>query len=379
MAGPLSGIRVIELAGIGPGPFAGMMLADMGAEVISVERPGGNPVATFGHSVLLRNRKSLALNLKHPQAAEVVLRLCEKSDALFEGNRPGVAERLGVGPDACFKRNPKLVYGRMTGWGQSGPMAQAAGHDINYIALAGALGAIGPRGQKPSVPLNVIGDFGGGGLMLAYGMVCAMLEARKTGKGQVVDAAMIDGASALMAMWWSLKNQKLASPERGSNMLDSGAHFYDVYETRDGKYLSIGAIEPQFYALLKQKMQLGPEFNAQMSQKDWPALKEKLSAVVKTKTRDEWMAIFDGSDACVAPVLSLDEAPVHPHHAAREGFVRVGTETQPAPAPRFSHSAPGLPQPAPAIGRDTRALLAEAGYAAAEIEALEKSGAAASV
>ncbi|HET8705855.1 MAG TPA: CaiB/BaiF CoA-transferase family protein, partial [Pseudomonadales bacterium] len=254
MAGPLSGFRILELAGIGPGPFCGMMLADQGAEVIRIDRPGGNQGgAAAGHEILFRNRRTLALNLKDPAGVETLLKLCEGADAIFEGYRPGVAERLGVGPEQCLARNPKLVYGRMTGWGQTGPMASAAGHDINYIALTGALHAIGRAGERPVPPLNLVGDFGGGGMLLAYGIVCALLEAQKSGKGQVVDAAMIDGASALMAMFYSLKGINQFSEERGTNLLDTGAPFYDVYETKDGKYISIGSIEPQFYALLKEK------------------------------------------------------------------------------------------------------------------------------
>ena len=375
MPGPLSGFRIIELAGIGAGPFCGMMLADMGAEVISVERPGGNPAAAAGHGVLFRSRRSVALNLKHPQAAEVVLRLCEKSDALFEGNRPGVTERLGVGPDACMKRNPKLVYGRMTGWGQEGPMAQAVGHDINYISLAGALHAMGRAGETPAIPLNLIGDFGGGGLLCAFGIVCALLEAQRSGKGQVVDAAMLDGASTLMAMWWGFKQQGMFSEKRGTHLLDSGAHFYEVYETSDGKHISIGAIEPQFYAVLREKLSLGDDFKDQMNPKRWPEMKEKLAAIIRTRTRDEWSALLEGSDACAAPVLQLAEAPAHPHNKARNAFLEVGGATQPAPAPRFSRNVSDAPRAQVKVGADTLAVLSESGFSSADSDALLKAGA----
>ena len=372
MSGPLAGLRIIELAGIGAGPYCGMVLGDMGADVISIERPGGNPAAAVGHGVLFRNRRSVALNLKQPAAAEAVLRLCEKADALFESNRPGVAERLGVGPEACLARNPKLVYGRMTGWGQDGPLAQRAGHDINYIALSGALHAMGRRGEAPAVPLNLVGDFGGGGLLLAFGMVCALLEAQRSGRGQVVDAAMIDGASSLMAMWWGFRQQGLLSGPRGTHLLDTGAHFYEVYETADGRHLSIGAIEPQFYAELRQKLGLAAEFGEQMNPARWPELKARLAEVIKTRTRDHWCELFEGSDACVAPVLSLDEAPDHPHHRARQAFLDVAGTRQPAPAPRFSRSAPGLPRPQPKVGADTEAVLRDFGFSASEIEALRR-------
>jgi alpha-methylacyl-CoA racemase len=347
-----------------------MVLGDMGAEVISIERPGGNPAAV-GHNVLFRNRRSVALNLKHPVAAQAVLRMCEKADALFESNRPGVAERLGVGPDECLKRNPKLVYGRMTGWGQDGPLAQRAGHDINYISLAGVLHAIGRRGEAPAIPLNLVGDFGGG-LLCAFGVVCALLEAQRTGKGQVVDAAMVDGASSLMAMWCGFRKQGAFSGPRGTHLLDSGAHFYEVYETSDGKHLAIGAIEPQFYAELRAKLNLGADFAAQMDAKRWPEMKEKLAAVIRTQTREHWAKLFEGSDACVAPVLSLDEAAAHPHNRARQAFLDVAGTMQPAPAPRFSRTTSGTPRPQQRAGADTDAVLQEFGFSAQEIEALKR-------
>ena len=372
--GPLAGIRIIELAGIGPGPFCGMMLSDMGAEVIRVERPApGRPAPK---DVLVRNRRSVAVDLKHPDGVETVLRLVEGADALFEGFRPGVTERLGLGPDDCLARNPKLVYGRMTGWGQDGPMAQAAGHDINYIGLSGALHAIGRPGERPVPPLNLVGDFGGGGMLLAYGMVCALLEAQRSGEGQVVDAAMVDGAASLMAMFFSFAAQGAFTDRRGTNLLDGGAHFYDTYECADGEYVCIGSIEPQFYALLVEKAGLDPQtFGAQMDAGQWPALKEQLAAVFRTKTREQWREIMEGSDVCFAPVLSIFEAPEHPHNAARGTFVEVDGITQPAPAPRFSRSAPEIRGPAPAAGADSAAVLADFGFDAGEIEALTAAGA----
>ena len=361
--GPLAGYRIIELAGIGPGPFCGMMLSDMGAEVIRVDRYTENPQPS--KDVLARNRRSIAVDLKQPEGVETVLKLVETADALFEGFRPGVTERLGLGPDDCLARNPKLVYGRMTGWGQEGPMAQAAGHDINYIALCGALYSIGRAGERPVPPLNLVGDFGGGGMLLAYGIVCALLEAQKSGQGQVVDAAMIDGAASLMSMFFTMSASGAFTDQRGSNLLDGGAHFYDTYETSDGQYVSLGSIEPQFYALLVEKAGLDPErFKPQMDQSQWPALKAELARVFKTKTRDEWCAIMEGTDVCFAPVLSLLEAPAHPHNVARNGFLTVDGVVQPAPAPRFSRTAPEVKHgPVPA-GSDSRAVLADAGFSA---------------
>ena len=336
--GPLSGYRIIELAGIGPGPFCGMMLSDMGAEVIRVDRlvPG----ASAPKDVLQRNRRSIAVDLKSAAGVEAVLKLVEQSDALFEGFRPGVTERLGLGPDTCMARNPKLVYGRMTGWGQEGPLAQAAGHDINYIGLAGALHAIGRTGERPVPPLNLVGDFGGGGMLLAFGMVCALLEAQKSGAGQVVDAAMVDGTAALMAMFFSMSAQGVFRTERGTNLLDGGAHFYDTYTTSDGKEICLGSIEPQFYALLVEKAGLDPEqFAPQMNPTKWGELKQELTAVFATKTRAEWCEIMEGTDVCFAPVLSIEEAPHHPHAIARNSFLEVDGIMQQAPAPRFSRTA----------------------------------------
>ena len=340
MAGVLDGITVIEFAGIGPGPFACMMLADHGARVIRIERPGvtGRHGVGRQRDILNRSRERLELDLKDSSAIAKIRELVKTADAIVEGFRPGVMERLGLGPDVLLSDNPKLVYGRMTGWGQDGPMAPLAGHDINYIALSGALHTYGRKGEKPSFPVNAVGDFGGGGMMMAFGVVAAILSARSTGKGQVVDCAMVDGAAILSAMTYSLFGNGVWKDQRGVNLLDSGAHFYETYETADGKWISIGSIEPQFYALLRQHAGLedDPAFDAQMDHSAWPALKDKLSAVFKAKTRDEWCAIMDGTDICFAPVLSLAEAPRHPHNAARGTFVEQDGMIQPAPAPRFS-------------------------------------------
>ena len=371
--GPLHGFRIIELAGIGPGPFCGMMLSDMGAEVIRVDRI--RPGASAPRDVLARNRRSIAVDLKQPEGVETVLRLVETADALFEGFRPGVTERLGLGPEHCQARNEKLVYGRMTGWGQDGPMAEAAGHDINYIGLAGALHAIGRAGERPVPPLNLVGDFGGGGMLLAFGMVCALLEAQKSGKGQVVDAAMVDGAASLMAMFFSMAAGGAFTDRRGTNLLDGGAHFYDTYETSDGKYICIGSIEPQFYALLVEKAGLdAKKFSAQMDPSGWPELKGELTRVFKTKTRDQWCQIMEGTDVCFAPVLSLFEAPEHPHNKARNTFVKLDGVTQPAPAPRFSRTVAEVSHSARAPGVDSRSVLSDCGFSAAEISALATAG-----
>ena len=370
--GPLAGIRVIELAGIGPGPFCGMMLSDMGAEVIRVERIGGN---TRPKDVLARNRRSIALDLKDPRGVELVLKLVEDADAIFEGFRPGVTERLGLGPEVCLGRNKKLVYGRMTGWGQDGPMAQAAGHDINYIALSGALHGIGRVGERPVPPLNLVGDFGGGGMYLAFGLVCGILEARTSGEGQVVDASMVDGSASLMAMFFSMAAGGAYTDKRGTNLLDGGAHFYDTYETRDKKFISLGSIEPQFYAELMEKIDEDPgQFFPQMESKDWPSYKERLTTIFKMKTQDEWCDIMEGTDVCFAPVLSIFDAPNHPHNKARGTFIDVDGVVQPAPAPRFSRSD-SLPTHGPRIpGEDTQAILEETGCSRLEIEELRSAG-----
>ena len=368
--GPLTGLRVIELAGIGPGPFCGMMLSDMGAEVVRVDRMAGpRDGGERPKDVLARNRHSIGVDLKAPEGVEVVLRLCETADALFEGFRPGVTERLGLGPEDCMARNPKLVYGRMTGWGQEGPLARAAGHDINYIGLAGALHAIGEKGQKPVPPLNLIGDFGGGGMLLAFGLVCGMLEAARSGKGQVVDAAMVDGAAALMAMFFSMGGRFSAA--RGTNLLDTGAHFYNTYETKDGEHICVGSIEPQFYQLLVEKAGVDAnKFGPQMDAGQWDGFKGELAEVFRTRTRDEWCEIMEGTDVCFAPVLSIFEAPEHPHNKERQTFVEVDGLVQPAPAPRFSRTTPEISHGARHPGEDSAAVLAGAGYDDADIAAL---------
>ncbi|MGA1503512.1 MAG: CaiB/BaiF CoA transferase family protein [Ilumatobacteraceae bacterium] len=387
MAGPLGGVRVIEIAGIGPGPFAAMMLADMGAEVIRVDRTQAvRDDATGAHwDVMLRGRRNIALDLKHPEGVETLLTLVEGADAIIEGFRPGVMERLGVGPDACMSRNPTLVFGRMTGWGQAGPYANAAGHDINYIALAGALAHFGRAGEPPTPPLNMVGDFGGGGMLLAFGVVCALLEAQRSGKGQVVDAAMVDGSAVLMSMFWAFKNVGMFDEHaRGTNLLDTGAHFYDVFECADGEWVSIGSIEPQFYALLLEKTGItadadsstAAEFASQMDRSKWPQLKEKLAAVFRTKTREQWNDIMEGTDVCYAPVLRMSEAARHPHNVARETFIDVGGVTQPAPAPRYSRSTADVPTPPAHAGQHTSAVLADWGFGAERIDALIASGAA---
>jgi len=372
--GPLLGIKIIELAGIGPGPFCGMLLADMGAEVIRIDRSKGG--SKRFPDVLTRGRQSIAVDLKSEAGKAVVLKLCESADALFEGFRPGVTERLGLGPDECMKVNKALVYGRMTGWGQDGPMAQTAGHDINYIALSGALSAIGPKGEKPVPPLNLVGDFGGGGMLLAFGMVCAILEAKSSGKGQVVDTAMVDGAATLMSMFYTMTAAGMWKPERGSNMLDGGAHFYDTYETKEGEYISIGSIEPQFYALLIEKAGLdSEEYSAQMDRSRWPEYKSKLEAVFKEKTRAEWCELMEGTDVCFAPVLSLTEAAEHPHNKHRATFVESDGMLQPAPAPRFSRTQPELGVPSRIPGEDSQNVLKSAGFSDDEIQSLIESGA----
>lgn len=369
--GPLQGFRIIELAGIGPGPFCGMMLSDMGAEVIRIDRVGAS--TRRPKDVLARNRRSVAVDLKQPKGVEIVLRLVETADALFEGFRPGVTERLGIGPDDCLARNEKLVYGRMTGWGQEGPMAQAAGHDINYIGLAGALHGIGRPGECPVPPLNLVGDFGGGGMLLAYGLVCGLLETQRSGKGQVVDAAMVDGAASLMAMFFSMAAMGAFTENRGTNMLDGGAHFYDTYETQDGKYICIGSIEPQFYALLVEKAGLDKErFAPQMDSSQWPAFKEELKEVFKAKSRDEWCDIMEGSDVCFAPVLSILEAPDHPHNKARQTFLEVDGIMQPAPSPRFSRTVPRVSHSARVVGEDSVAVLKDCGFDEDEISELQQ-------
>jgi alpha-methylacyl-CoA racemase len=377
--GPLAGITVIELAGIGPGPFCGMMLADLGADVIRVDRAqsvqGGDPERPPA-DLLARGRRSVGVDLKSPDGVEVVLSLVERADALIEGFRPGVTERLGLGPDECLARNPRLVYGRMTGWGQDGPYASTAGHDINYISLAGALDPIGRRGEAPVPPLNLVGDFGGGGLLLAFGIVAGLLEARTSGRGQVIDAAMVDGAAALMTMTHSLRAMGIWNDERGTNMLDTGAHFYDVYETADGRYVSIGSIEPQFYAELLRLTGLeGEDLPWQHDRAQWPALKERLAGIFRTRTRDEWCEIMEGTDVCFAPVLTIPEAVAHPHNVHRGTFVEVAGIPQPGPAPRFSRTEAAIARPPAHAGQHTDEILAEAGLDADRIAKLRETGA----
>ncbi|MFZ5490908.1 MAG: CaiB/BaiF CoA transferase family protein [Pseudomonadota bacterium] len=373
--GPLAGIKVIEMVGLGPGPLCAMLLADMGAEVIRVDRPGGNMFSGEADP-LGRNRRSLAVDLKHPDGVGTVLRLVEQADAMIEGFRPGVMERLGLGPDACLARNQKLVYGRMTGWGQTGPMAQGAGHDINYIALAGALHAIGEQGGKPIPPLNLVGDFGGGGMFLAFGIVCALLEARSSGQGQVIDCSMVEGSAVLMSMFFAMHQAGIWKDERGSNMLDGASHYYNTYETADDKWVSVGAMEPQFYATLIRDTGADPElFSKQHDARAWPEQKAELARIFKTKTRDEWCALLEGGDACFAPVLSLAETPRHPHNVARGSFVEVDGKLQPAPAPRFSRTPPEIRHGSRAVGADSEQILAGWGFGADEIARLKAGGA----
>jgi alpha-methylacyl-CoA racemase len=359
-----------------------MMLADMGADVIRVDRAQnvreGVDTSKPTVDLLARGRRSIALDLKQPDGVEVLLRLVESADALIEGFRPGVMERLGAGPDVCLARNPKLVFGRMTGWGQEGPYAAWSGHDINYIALAGALAHIGRAGQAPVPPLNLVGDFGGGGMLLAYGIVCALLETQRSGQGQVIDAAMIDGSAALMTMFWSARLTGVIDENvRGHGLLDTGAPFYDAYECADGQYVSVGSIEPQFYAELLRLTGLAddPDFAAQMDRAKWPDLKTRLAAVFATKTRDEWCAIMEHTDVCFAPVLTMGEAATHPHHIARRTFVDVAGVTQPAPAPRFSRTVATIERPPAHTGQHTREVLADSGFATADIEKLVETGA----
>lgn len=377
MAGPLKGVRIIEVGGIGPGPFCGMVLADLGAEVIrfdQVSAAGSRNRA--GYDVLMRGRKRIALDLKHPDGLATALDLIASADGLIEGFRPGVMERLGLGPDVCLARNPRLVFGRMTGWGQDGPLASAAGHDINYIALTGALHAIGPRDGVPSPPLNLVGDFGGGGMFLALGIVAAILEARTSGEGQVVDAAMVDGASILMASYHGGLAAGGMVEERGANTLDGGAHYYGAYETKDGRYVSVGSIEPQFYELLLKHSGLGTKetLPPQHDHGAWPGLKERLGAIFKTKTRDEWCTIMEGTDVCFAPALTVSEAYAHPHNVARGTFVEVEGVKQPAPAPRFSRTAPAVESGAVAPGTHTDDVLAGLGLDGAAIAKLRAAG-----
>ena len=384
--GPLQGVKIIEVAGIGPGPFAAMLLSDMGADVVRVDRAsnamGGDP-ATPPADVLGRGRRSVALDLKSPDGIAVLMDMVEQADVLIEGYRPGVAERLGFGPDECAARNPKLVFGRMTGWGQEGPYAPTAGHDINYIALAGVLAHLGRDGEKPTPPINLVGDFGGGAMFLAFGVVCALLEAQRSGQGQVVDAAMVDGSAVLMMMMWAFSAMGIWSEERGTNMLDTGAHYYDTYECKDGGFVSIGSIEPQFYSQLLELTGLEEDYASrgeslpnQNDKARWGEMKERLGAIFMTRTRDEWSAVMEGTDVCFAPVLTMQEATQHPHNAQRGTFTEVAGIVQPAPAPRFSRTGAEVQRPPAHVGQHTVEVLGEwLGLDEARISALRSSGA----
>jgi alpha-methylacyl-CoA racemase len=379
--GPLQGVRVIELAGIGPGPFCAMLLADMGADVIRIDRAGqvADTVPDTPHfDVLNRGRRSIGVDLKNPDGVETVLALVESADLLLEGFRPGVTERLGIGPDHCLARNPKLVYGRMTGWGQDGPWAQMAGHDINYISLAGALGHIGRKGEAPVPPLNLVGDFGGGAMFLAMGLLAGLVEARTSGQGQVVDAAMVDGTAVLMTMFHTFSAMGFWNEERGTNLLDTGAPFYDVYETADGGYVSLGSLEPQFFAeLVEQTGLTGPDGGppAQNDRSAWPHMREQLGTIIKAKTRDEWEAQLAGTDVCFSPVLTMADAHAHPHNVQRGTFTEVAGVTQPSPAPRFSRTESSIQRPPPHPGQHTDEVLADWGVDADRIAALKAAGA----
>jgi alpha-methylacyl-CoA racemase len=378
MSGPLSGLTIVELAGIGPGPMCSMMLGDMGANVIRVDRTKAHVMDRLADpkfAVHNRSRRSVSVDLQKKEGIEVVMRLIDKADGMTEPFRPGVAERLGLGPDVCLARNSRLVYGRMTGWGQEGPLAKAAGHDINYIALTGALHAIGGK-DKPMPPLNLVGDFGGGGMLLAFGMVCGLLEAQRSGKGQVVDAAMVDGTALLLGGIYGLAGAGIWNDgERGVNLLDGGAPFYGTYETRDGKHVSIGSIEPQFYDLLLEKTGLkGQDLPAQNDRKAWAQFKSRLEGIFKEKTRDEWCAIMEGTDICFAPVLTMKEASQHPHAKARGAYVDVQGFAQPAPAPRFSRTKEGVQGAAAKRGQHTDEVLLESGFSSKEVGALRDAG-----
>jgi alpha-methylacyl-CoA racemase len=379
MPGPLSGYRIIEIAGIGPGPFSAMMLADMGAEVVRIDRAqsvAGRDPAQPSRDVLNRGRRSVGVDLKHPDGVETVLKMVEQADAIIEGFRPGVAERLGIGPEVCLDRNPRLVYGRMTGWGQDGPYAGMSGHDINYIALSGSLSAFGRKGDPPVPPLNLVGDFGGGGMLMAYGIVCGLLEAQRSGEGQVIDAAMVDGSALLATFIYGMRALGAWQDERGTNILDTGAWFYEVYETADGEYVSFGSLEPQFFAELIRLTGLADEgVPQQMDRTTWPAMKDRLAAVIKTRTRDEWCQRMEGTDVCFAPVLGMAEAPSHPHNRHRGTFVDVAGVAQPAPAPRFSRTPGGIAMPPPHAGQHTREVLTDWGFGEADVAKLLETGA----
>ena len=373
--GPLAGIRVIEMAGIGPGPFCAMMLSDLGAEVVRLDRLSLKGAGERAN-VLSRGRRSLAVDLKTPQGVEIALGMIDRADALIEGFRPGVMERLGLGPEVCCERNPGLVYGRMTGWGQTGPLAKAAGHDINYISIGGALGAMGYADRPPAPPLNLIGDFGGGAMYLLCGLLAALLERGNSGRGQVVDAAMTDGTASLLSPFYGLMAMGLWTTERHSNRLDGGAPFYGSYECADGKYISIGSLEPQFYALLLEKAGIDdPQFKQQYEQENWPEMREKVAAVFRAKTRDQWCELMEGTDVCFAPVLDLAEAPEHPHNRARDTFVEFDGVLQPAPAPRFSRTGGGIQSPAAKVGEHSEQVMADWGLESERIAQWRESGA----
>lgn len=376
MAGPLAGLKIIEIAALGPCPFAAMLLADMGAEVIRIDRPGGGEIMGAmdkKYDVLSRGRRSVVIDLKSPEGSQTLLRLIDGADILLEGFRPGVMERLGLGPEVCLEINPKLVYGRMTGWGQYGPLAQAAGHDINYIALVGALHACGVPDQPPAPPLNLVGDFGGGAMFLIFGVLSALYEAQKSGKGQVVDTAMTDGTALLTAMTMGFKAAGQWNNQRGTNLNDGGAHYYGAYECADGKFISIASAEKKFYQALRDTLGLSdPQFNQQNNPQSWPVLKEKLAAIFKTKTRAAWCELMEGTDICFAPVLNWDEAPLHPHNVARKTYFELDGVVQPSPAPRFSRTPSEEPKSAPDLGSDTDAVLSDAGFSAEQIAALKR-------
>ena len=373
--GPLKGLKIIEMAGIGPGPFCGMVLADLGAEIIRIDRASAIGTGSK-QDAANRGKRSIAIDLKSEEGVEVVLKLVETADAIFEGFRPGVMERLGLGPDVCSKRNERIVFGRMTGWGQEGPLANAAGHDINYISLTGALAAIGRPGSPPVPPLNLIGDFGGGGMLLALGLVAALLESKESKKGQVVDAAMTDGSALLMTMIYTMQSSGVWKTSMGSNLLDGGSHFYDTYECKDGKFISLGSIEPQFYALLCQIAELDESiFGNQMSRDSWPEQKEAIKKIILDKTRDEWCELMEGTDVCFAPVLDMSEAPKHPHNVERKTFIDLEGVTQPAPAPRFSRTEPEVVSSPSVVGEHTDEVLTSIGFSDEDINTLKTSGA----
>jgi alpha-methylacyl-CoA racemase len=379
-SGPLTGVRVIEMAALGPVPFAGMLLSDLGADVIRVDRPGPAPADDPALFLTKRGRRSIVVDAKNEHGRDLILDLVNTADVLLEGNRPGVMEKLGLGPDECLAAKPALVYGRATGWGQEGPYAQRAGHDINYLALSGVLWGIGRPGERPTPPLNLLGDYGGGGMMLAFGVVAAVLEARVSGVGQVVDAAMLDGTALMSMLIWEMRTRGLHEDARGVNLLDTGAPFYDVYECSDGQYVAVGALEPQFYAELCRRVGFEQDLDldsraAQQERSTWPGRKKEMQRLFATRTRDEWQRLLENADACVTPVLSWAEAPAHPHNAARQTFAEIGGVLQPAPAPRFSRTPAAVQAPACAAGEDTTDVLTELGLSDAEQAALRSTGA----